>query len=240
MRKSLRCWTAAAAAALLAACGLTGRAPDTEPEPASSDAEAAEAGRLAAAGRTAQTAARTAERTTRQGLPNAAAAPLEDLNLRREQVPEALAAIEYVYESEPTPDCTAIALELEALTEVLGKDYDTEAVEKSLGNRGGEAAGDFVIDTVRGLSTGWIPYRGWVREATGAAARQRRIARAFTAGHARRAYLKGLGAASGCPPPVAAPARRTAPEEEEPAVEMRVAPDGPSARWGAPAPGTAP
>jgi hypothetical protein len=175
-------------------------------------------------------AARTAAETTREGFGGAATAPLEDLNIRREEVPAPLKRVGYVYEAAPLPSCERIWFEIQDLNTVLGVDYDEEEEKRGRGERAGEAAGDFLIDTIRGVTTDVIPLRGVVREATGAAAHQRRVARAYTKGHARRAYLKGLGAAQGCAAP-AAPSVLHAPEEE-PAIEIRDINETDSARWG--------
>ncbi len=174
------------------------------------------------------TAVRTAGQNTAQGVSAAATAPLDDLNIRREELPEVLEAIEYVYETEPGLDCARIERLIAALDEPLGQDYDAEADEdgRSMGQRGGEAASDALLGAVRGATTGFIPARGLVREATGAARHARRVARAYTAGNARRAYLKGLGAGLGCASP-AAPRVLTMPDEDSEETRQ-------SDRWGAP------
>jgi molybdopterin synthase catalytic subunit len=73
---------------------------------------------------------------------------------------------------------------------VLGADYDIaeEDGEKRLseGRIGQSVVGAF------------IPFRGIVREATGAAENDRTLRAAYTAGMARRAFLKGLGIGKGC------------------------------------------
>lgn len=171
--------------------------------------------------------------TTREGLPGAATAPLEDLNLRRDEIPQELADIAYVYNATPAPDCRAIRREIERLDAVLGRDYDVEAEEISAGTRGGAAAGDLVVDSIRGVTTGVIPFRSVVREASGAAAFERRRAKAFAAGYARRAYLKGLALGQGCAPPAAPRVIVTPPDG--PRVEMRETRDEPAHEdWGAP------
>ncbi len=175
---------------------------DDAPPPSVEETD--EAGALSRVGSNTTDAVSAARSTTREGLPDAATAPLEDLNLTRDEIPESLAAIEYVYAAYPPPDCTEIAAEVGRLDVDLGRDYDNdEEEEKSLGRRGGEAAGDLVVDTIRGVTTDVIPFRSIVREASGAAAFERRRARAFAAGYARRAYLKGLALGQGCAPPAA-------------------------------------
>ena len=50
----------------------------------------------------------------------------------------------------------------------------------------------------KGLVGSIIPFRGLVREVSGAAGDQRKAEAAVRAGLARRAYLKGLGQGKGC------------------------------------------
>ncbi len=227
--------------ALLAA-GVAACASDPEPAPAPAqpppEAAAEDPGMLQRAGRTTGEAVSVARTTAREGIPAAANAPLEDLNLNREEIPISLAAIDYVYTAYPPPDCVDIAIEIARLDTDLGRDYDAEAEEgESIGERGGEAVGDLVIDTIRGATTDVIPFRSAVREVSGAAAFERRRSRAYAAGYARRAYLKGLALGQGCEPP-SAPRVITAPvpepaEEETTEVDVRQTRDGQVNReWG--------
>ncbi len=172
-----------------------------------------------------------AARTTREGIGDAAQAPLEDLNIRREDIPEELEDIRYVYTGDPALTCDAIQAEIRTLDPILGVDYDEEAEQRSLGERGGEAVGDLALDAVRSATTGFIPFRGVVREATGAARHARRVARAYQSGLARRAFLNGYGAAMGCPGD-ASPTTLTPPPEEEVVIERRDVRDaGDNRRW---------
>jgi hypothetical protein len=54
-----------------------------------------------------------------------------------------------------------------------------------------EAGGAMVVNSL-------IPFRGIVREVSGAAAKERRMRAAVNAGLARRGYLRGLAATKGC------------------------------------------
>ncbi len=215
--------------AALMAIAATACAGRREPAPVESpDSETS--GRLGGAARTTSNAARTAADTTREGFGDAATAPLEDLNLKRDEVPAPLRRVGYVYEAQPMLTCEQIWFQIQDLNAALGVDYDEEEERRARGERAGEAAGDFLIDSIRGVTTDVIPLRGVVREATGAAAHQRRVARAFTKGHARRAYLKGLGAAQGCAPP-AAPTVLHGPGDD-PVIEIRDVETAEPARWG--------
>ena len=60
---------------------------------------------------------------------------------------------------------------------------------------------------------GFIPFRGVVRQLSGARDRERRLLELHVRGVARRAYLKGLATALGCRPP-AAPQPFVAPDNE--------------------------
>jgi hypothetical protein len=223
----------ALAAAAAAGCRSRDAAPIT-PAPGAASSEDYEPGRLEQVGTGASEAVTAARQTTREGLPGAATAPLEDLNITREEIPPNVASIAYVYTAYPPPDCGDIAAEIARLDTELGCDYDVEAeANGSLGRRGGEAAGDLVVDTIRGVATDVIPFRSIVREASGAASYERRRARAFAAGYARRAYLKGLALGQGCSPP-AAPLVITPPVEES-SVEVRETRDAPAnENWGPP------
>lgn len=231
-RRVGRILLSAAVACATAACVSRTPAPISGP-----GAEPAEEpnGVFSRSGRSASQVVSAASETTREGIPEAAAAPLEDLNITREEIPESLAAVTYVYDAYPPPDCDDISNEIAMLDVDLGRDYDLEAEEnqRSLGSRGGEAVGDLVVDTIRGVTTDVIPFRSIVREASGAAAFQRRRARAFAAGYARRAYLKGLALGQGCEPPAAPLVIET--PEEDPRVDIRETREEPRHQtWGAP------
>ncbi len=180
-------------------------------------------------------AAGTAVDTTRAGFADAATQPLDDFNITRETIPPTLLAVRYEYEADPAPDCGDVAREIGALNAVLGRDFDQDAEERSAGEAGGEQAGDFVLDVIEDAATGFIPFRGVVREATGAARHDRRLQRAYQSGVARRAFLRGYATALGCRPP-AAPRTLTAPDtvEGDPApIERRETHDARTPhRWG--------
>jgi hypothetical protein len=176
---------------------------------------------------------------TREGFGDAVSAPIEDLNLKREPIPAPLDKMAYPYTTTPALRCREIAKEVAELDAVLGTDFDTiEDGESSWGERGGEAIADVMLDTVRGLTTGFIPYRGVLREATGAASYDRKRGRAFQLGYARRAYLKGLGQGLGCEPP-AAPFLLQVEPEDEAIIEKKKLERRKEKRWTAPSPSAA-
>lgn len=116
--------------------------------------------------------------------------PLTDLNLTGDLIPPALwqARID-PYASEGIADCGDILSRLGDLDAVLGDDVDATPVSQRDLTAGGVAQG------VVGML---IPFRGIIREVSGANDREHEFQQAIVAGMMRRAYLKGLGEARGC------------------------------------------
>jgi hypothetical protein len=140
--------------------------------------------------------------------------PLADLNLVRTQIPPILASAQSAPYAVPEDgSCAALAREVEMLDAVLEPDLDanTSGSDPTLVERGSSAAADAVIGAVRSATESLIPFRGWVRQITGADNYARQVAAATAAGTVRRAYLKGIGQARGCQAP-AAPIRPPARE----------------------------
>lgn len=136
----------------------------------------------------------------------AAATPLSDLNLVRAEIPAVLAAAQKAPYAVPDDlRCDAIAADVRALDEALGADLDTppSAANPGLVERGVGAAGNAAVGAVRGAAEGVVPFRGWVRKLTGAERYSKEVAAAIAAGTVRRAFLKGVGQANGCPTPAA-------------------------------------
>lgn len=143
--------------------------------------------------------------TARQ-IETAATTPLTDLNLVRAKIPEALKAARQAPYAPPQPaGCPALLDAVKALDAALGPDLDTPATpdDPSLVERGGEVVQQAAVGAVRGAAEDVVPFRGWVRRLTGAERHSREVAAAIAAGTIRRAYLKGLGDAAGCPVPAA-------------------------------------
>lgn len=120
-----------------------------------------------------------------------AATPVTDLNLRKRQLPAQLvAAQQKPYDMAGLSDCANIAAQVGELDAILGEDIDLPQDGKrrmpSAGRLAQWAVGSF------------IPFRGAIREISGANEHQRRMAVAIQAGIARRAFLKGVGEAKGC------------------------------------------
>ncbi|HEY1090276.1 MAG TPA: hypothetical protein VGE47_04225 [Burkholderiaceae bacterium] len=150
-------------------------------------------------------AAASSSPDTTERMGHAIAAPLNDLNLVKVDIPPVLqAARKGPYALPVERSCAALAAEVRLLDAALGADLDAPAgPERSLGERGGEAAGNAVVDAVRNTAEGVIPFRGWLRKLTGAERYSREVAASVAAGGVRRAYLKGLGQAAGCEAPAA-------------------------------------
>ncbi|WP_156807830.1 hypothetical protein [Henriciella marina] len=163
---------------------------------------------------------------TRAGLTDAALSPLEDLNLRKDEVPAVLASIRNPYNVDKEMACSDIEAEIKALDTVLPPDWDvlTEEEQTSLSDRAADTASDGVLGVVASEARELIPYRGWVRRLSGANSHDRKLRAAFDRGAARRTYLKAIGRTKGCggiPPPVFA-------DERSPQVDYRG--DAPSTR----------
>ncbi len=117
--------------------------------------------------------------------------PLRDLNIDARDIPEVLqAAARAPYATAGLGRCNAIVSAIAALDAELGADYDI-AVD---GGKDRFSEGRIAQGAVGLL----IPFRGIVREVTGAAGNDRELRAAYTAGMARRAFLKGIGSGRGC------------------------------------------
>lgn len=147
----------------------------------------------------------TAPKTeTSSRVGEAVAAPLVDLNLLRTKIPPVLIeARKSPYQLPANSSCDVLTSEIHTLDEALGSDLDAPKPDgdPTLFERGTEEAEDAAIGAIKSAAVGWIPYRGWVRKLTGAEKHSKEVASAIAAGIVRRAYLKGLGQAQGCPAP---------------------------------------
>lgn len=128
--------------------------------------------------------------------------PLRDLNVDARDIPEVLQeASRDPYSTAGMGSCNALVSEIARLDMVLGADYDIaeDSGERRLSQG---RIGQSIVGSI-------IPFRGIVREATGAAGADRTLRAAYTAGMARRAFLKGWGLGRGCAYPA-----RPKPEEK--------------------------
>lgn len=121
--------------------------------------------------------------------------PLEDFNIDADDLPEVLIeAAADPYADAGLDSCNAIVAEVARLDTVLGSDFDL-AEENEGGGLGANISEGRVAKSIVGS---FIPFRGIVREVSGANARRDAFNRAVTAGMVRRGYLKGLGQQRGC------------------------------------------
>lgn len=137
---------------------------------------------------------------------DAAARPLEDLNVVRAEIPPVLkAARQSPYAMPGDGGCEAIRTEVAALDAALGADLDQPATPGNPGliERGTGAVGDVAGDALRNAAGSIIPFQSWIRRLSGAERYAREVGAAIAAGGVRRAFLKGLGQAGGCAPPAA-------------------------------------
>jgi hypothetical protein len=117
--------------------------------------------------------------------------PLRNLNIDRRDIPPVLLeAMQNPYEAAGLKTCAAIIAEIAQLDAVLGADYDIAE------NKGTDRVSEGRI--AQSVVGSFIPFRGILREVTGAASNERLLRTAYTAGMARRAFLKGLGLGRGC------------------------------------------
>jgi hypothetical protein len=142
---------------------------------------------------------KTAERTTEQGVNEAAHAPFEDFNLVRSKVPKVLLeAVTDPYARPQPVTCDALAAELAKLDDALGPDFDVPKAPRSTMDKSASFAAGAGAKAMKDLTEGWIPMRNWVRYMTGAEQHSKDVQTAISAGQARRAYLKGLAQSEGC------------------------------------------
>lgn len=117
--------------------------------------------------------------------------PASDLNIGKQDVPDLLIAAQAdPYALGTLRRCSQIAAAVGELNAVLGDDVDLTgddpAKRTSAARLTQSAVGSF------------IPFRGLIREISGANASDRRLALAIQAGYVRRAFLKGVGLQKGC------------------------------------------
>ena len=120
--------------------------------------------------------------------------PLADVNIRKMAIPPTLvAALANPYDLKGIRSCAGYTTAILDLDEVLGDDIDVaygKTNEEKIGNGAGQIA--------KSLIGSFIPFRGVIREVSGANAQQRAWDRALYAGAVRRAFLKGMGQSKGC------------------------------------------
>lgn len=129
-----------------------------------------------------------------------AATPIDDLNLRSRKVPEVLiSAEEAPYSLAGLRGCAQLSRAIRDLDAVLGDDIDVAQAKGQKLDMGRLA---------KSAVSSFIPFEGVIKEISGASAHERAVQTAIYAGSVRRAFLKGLGQARGCPYPARAATKR--------------------------------
>lgn len=139
-------------------------------------------------------------------LAEAVTTPLADVNLKRARIPEVLIrAVANPYEPKGMGACRGIAREVALLDEALGPDADEVAPPdtRSEMERTADTAHSAAVTVVREGVKSAVPFRGWVRQLSGAARQEKQVQQAINAGSVRRGYLKGVGMRLNCAPPAA-------------------------------------
>ena len=133
-----------------------------------------------------------------QNLKDAALSPLEDLNIRRREIPTFLTELGDPYTPIADQSCAGYAASIAELDAVLGADYDHPDVDLSSSDTFNERAKDVTLAGVNAGAGFFIPGRGIIKEATGAGPRERYSRALYQRGVARRGFLKGSALAKGC------------------------------------------
>jgi hypothetical protein len=124
------------------------------------------------------------------GAKDVALTPLSDLGLRKGEIPQLLIQAQVEpYDLAGLNRCPQIAAAIGELDAILGDDIDV-AIAKGQAILPGRVAQSVVGS--------FIPFRGVIRELSGASAQDRKIQAAIYAGTARRSFLKGVGQQRGC------------------------------------------
>jgi hypothetical protein len=136
----------------------------------------------------------------------AVTSPLSDFNLIRAEIsPELNAAMKGPYLMPVDKSCEGIGAEVSALDRIIGPDLDALSANKIAGlfEQGQSELSNAAIGALRSTVEGVIPFRSWIRRFSGADRHSKDVTAALAAGVVRRAFLKGLGQASGCVAPAA-------------------------------------
>ncbi|OYX32274.1 MAG: hypothetical protein B7Y99_08935 [Caulobacterales bacterium 32-69-10] len=125
---------------------------------------------------------------------SAIATPVQDLNLKKTDIPEVLEkAAANPYDISAVGNCAAIAAEVASLDQALGADADAPPQPEADDGKGGTAATVLSVG-VQAL----IPYRGVIRHISGANASDKALNAAIQTGFARRGFLKGRAVEMNC------------------------------------------
>jgi hypothetical protein len=122
-----------------------------------------------------------------------ASQPVTDVGAKKKEIPPVLQrAIAAPYGMTGAANCAQIRSNLSQLNAVLGPDFVAgTTVNENRASKIAEAGGKTIVNSI-------LPFRGLVREVSGAAPAQRRLNAAIDAGYARRGFLRGLARTKNC------------------------------------------
>jgi len=119
-----------------------------------------------------------------------AVTPIEDLNLKKDKIPQLLLdAQQDPYSTEGLKRCAQYAAAVSELDVILGPDFDIATADQRRVTAGSVA---------KSVVGSFIPFRGVIREISGANKHEQEFRDAIVAGVMRRAFLKGMGLKLGC------------------------------------------
>jgi hypothetical protein len=121
--------------------------------------------------------------------------PVRDVGIAKPEIPPVLQlATADPYSLHGLKRCADLAGVIAALNEALGPDFGTApSARESRVAKLAEAGGKTVVNSI-------LPFRGLVREVSGAAPAERRKNAAIDAGYARRGFLRGVYQTRRCKP----------------------------------------
>jgi hypothetical protein len=164
--------------------------------------------------------AQTRPSTTGEKAQRIATQPARDVGIMKREIPPILiAARANAYDRAGTRRCGDIDARVQELDAALGPDFDSDRKDKF------NTAGNLAVSGVEGVVNSVIPFRGLVREVSGAANVDRRYAAAVVAGATRRGWLKGMATVRGCKlSPYREPPKK-ADAKADPAADAKPGPD---------------
>lgn len=139
-----------------------------------------------------------------EGSYKAARQPFEDIGIAREEIPPLLIEVSKAPYRKPKPlTCAGLNDEIAKLDAILGPDVCTPenptgtASKPSRKGEYVEEGASYARGQAVGVVSGYLdvlPFRGAIRQVSGANKHAKAVARAYEVGKSRRAFLKGLAA----------------------------------------------
>ena len=123
-----------------------------------------------------------------------ASQPARDVGISKDEIPPLLVqASDNPYRLDGLKTCKQLVNAIQDLNGVLGPDFTAggQAADENKAEKLAEAGGKAVVNSL-------IPFRGVIREVSGAAPAQRAKNAAIDAGLARRGFLRGVHRKQGC------------------------------------------